>query len=99
MLWISRTEVSGRCEVADTLEIQVVLKDFIFFLGKVKGFFAQIRTVCLPNELHIYGLINTTGLLVLITYLRVWLAQGRGRSIVSLICYDMIKPSLSLSDL
>lgn len=29
-LWISRTEVSGRCQVSDTFENQVVLKDFLF---------------------------------------------------------------------
>lgn len=99
VLWISRTEVSGRCEVAGTLENQVVLKDFTFFPGQSLWFFAQICTACLPNELHAYGLTNTAGLLVLIPHLRIWLAQGRGLSIVSFLCHDKTKPPLSLSDL
>lgn len=32
-LWVSKTEVSGRCQVADTLENQVVLKDFLFLFS------------------------------------------------------------------
>lgn len=76
-------------------ENQFVLKDFIFFWAKRLAGFKQpaFQMSYTPGVS-----LTPTGLVKLTPCLRVWLAQGKGLSTLSLLCHDIRSP-LSLSDL